>query len=165
MAKVVTPVVCKVIIIGRPKESTFTPGQVYYPVLFADTSYPEGHEDAKIWKNLSGDEVTQIQKGDMVQLVPIGVDKNGRDKHQIVVITPLPSVREQAVADHHQRTLKPTGMWSDEQKRAIAGKVAQEAKLMRFCLETAKAQFGDLVESEESLRSLATTLFIQALRG
>lgn len=161
MAKVVTPITCKVVIIGKPKESTYAPGQTYHPVLFADTSLPEGAEEAKIWKNLSGEEVAQIHKGDTVQLVPVGTDQNGKPKHQIVKLTPA----TQAVADYQQRTLTPTGIWSDEEKRAIAFKVQQHAKLMRFCLETAQAQFGDLVGSEESLQSLATTLFIQSLRG
>lgn len=165
MAKVVTPILCKVVAIGKPKESTYTPGQFYNPVLFADTSYPEGSEEAKLWKNLSSEEVSQIQKGDAVQLVPIGTDKHGNPKHQIVKLTPAPSREQQAVNDHHSRTISSeSGEWTDAEKRAIAAKIQQNAKLMRFCLETASAQFGDLLESEESLRCMATTLFIQGLK-
>jgi hypothetical protein len=167
MAKVVTPITCKVIAIGRPKESTYTPGQFYHPVLFADTRYPEGDAQAKLWKNLAVEEVEQLRKGDTVQLVPIGMDKQGNPKHQIVKVSPMVSSREQqAVSDHQTRALVSTsGEWSDQQKWAIAGKVTQNAKLLRFCLETAQAQFSDLMTSEESIRCLATTLFLQAVKG
>lgn len=165
MAKVVSPVICKIVAIGRPKESNYALGQFYHPVLFADTSYPEGHEDAKVWKNLSSDEVAQLQKGDTVQLVPVGKDKQGNDKHQIVKLTPAPSKEQQAIADHHTRTLQPApGEWSESEKRAIAAKVTQNAKLFKFCLETATVEVGHLLTTEESLRSVATTLFIQALK-
>jgi hypothetical protein len=163
MAKVVTPIVCKVVNFGKPKESTYNPGQFYYPVLFADQAYADGNEQAKIWKNLFSDEVAQLQKGDIVELVPNGTDKNGNPKHQIVKLSPAPSREEQAILDHQTRTLKPDE-WSDSEKRQIAAQVAQNAKLMRFCLETASAQFGDLLSSEESLRRLATTLFLQVAK-
>jgi hypothetical protein len=163
MAKVVTPVTCKVILISKPKQSSYGEGQTYHAVLFADQAYPEGVEEAKIWKNLTPDEVIQLQKGDIVQLVPAGTDKNGKPKHQIVTLTPAASRYEQAVIDHQTRTLKPKG-WSDDEKRMIAAKVSEHAKLMRFCLEMARSQFGDLLETEESLRCAATTLFLQALK-
>lgn len=116
MAKIVTPTVCKVVAIGKPKESTYTPGQFYHPVLFCDTRYPEGDEQAKLWKNLSGDEVALLQRGETVQLVPIGTDKHGNPKHQIVKLTPASSTGQQAVTNHHTRTMASVGTveWSDE---------------------------------------------------
>jgi hypothetical protein len=58
----------------------------------------------------------------------------------------------------------PAKMQEKREKRAIAAKVAQNAKLMRFCLEMVRTELGDLLESEESMRCAATTLFIQALK-
>jgi hypothetical protein len=161
MAKVVTPITCQVVIISKAKQSNYGEGQTYHAVLFADTSYPEDAEEGKVWKNLSPDEVAQLHKGDMVQLVPNGTDKNGKPKHQIVKLAL--SREQQAVLDHQTRTLKSRG-WSDDEKRAIAEKIAQHAKLMRFCLEMVRTELGDLLESEESLRCAATTLFIQVLK-
>ncbi len=49
-------------------------------------------------------------------------------------------------------------------KRAIANYIQDQAKLMRYCLETARENFSDQIETEESLRTLATTLFIATQR-
>ncbi len=49
-------------------------------------------------------------------------------------------------------------------KRAIANYIQDQAKLMCFCLETARENFSEQVETEESLRTLATTLFIATQR-
>ncbi len=49
-------------------------------------------------------------------------------------------------------------------KRAYANYVQDQAKLMRYCLETARENFSDQVETEESIRTLATTLFIATQR-
>ncbi len=51
-----------------------------------------------------------------------------------------------------------------DQKRAIANYIQDQAKLMRYCLETARENFSDQIETEESLRTLATTLFIATQR-
>ncbi|MBW4552147.1 MAG: RAD52 family DNA repair protein [Aphanocapsa sp. GSE-SYN-MK-11-07L] len=88
MAKVISPIAARVEVIGKPKESSYQPGQFYYPTLFIDLSKPEGSEEAKIWKSLSSQEISQIAKGDTVELVLAGRNKNGTDKHNIVVIHP-----------------------------------------------------------------------------
>ncbi len=51
-----------------------------------------------------------------------------------------------------------------DQKRAIANYIQDQAKLMRYCLETARENFSEQVETEESIRTLATTLFIATQR-
>ncbi len=89
MAKVVSPIAAKVEVIGRPRESSYEAGKFYYPTLFIDLSQPEGAETAKIWKNLSEDEVSQIQKGDRVQLISIGKDRGGKDRHNIVLLSDM----------------------------------------------------------------------------
>ncbi len=86
MAKVMSAIAARVEVIGKPKESSYQPGQFYYPTLFIDLSKPDGSEEAKIWKSLSSEEIAQITKGDTVELVPSGQNKNGTDKHNIVVI-------------------------------------------------------------------------------
>ncbi len=49
-------------------------------------------------------------------------------------------------------------------KRAIANYVQDQADLLGFCLKTASEKFSEQVETEESLRTLATTLFIATQR-
>ncbi len=51
-----------------------------------------------------------------------------------------------------------------DQKRAIANYVQDQADLLGFCLKTASEKFSEQVETEESLRTLATTLFIATQR-
>jgi hypothetical protein len=55
-------------------------------------------------------------------------------------------------------------LWTDEEKKQIAAKIDQEADLLRYCLQTARKKFIDsgLVETEESVCSLASVLFSQA---
>ncbi len=51
-----------------------------------------------------------------------------------------------------------------DQKRAIANYVQDQADLLGFCLKMASEKFSDQVETEESIRTLATTLFIATSR-
>lgn len=156
MARVVAPLRVKVEAIGRPRESGYEPGTFYYPTLFIDLSQPDS-EASKIWKNLTADEVSQIQKGDIVQLVEVGRDKSGKPKHNILLDA------QTSVATPNTPALQTSG-WSPEEKRAIASKVQQHADLLRYCLETSRSKFDGLVESEESFRTLATTLYLSTLR-
>jgi len=83
-----------------------------------------------------------------------GLDKSGKHKHNIVLEDSLMGGTSPAEAG-----------WTLEEKKVIAAKIEQNSDLLRFCLETFQHKFGDLVESEESLRCLTTTLFIQAQRS
>jgi hypothetical protein len=171
MAKVVSPITARVEVIGKPKESTFQPGQYYYPTLFIDLSQPEGSESAKIWKSLSGDEVSQICKGDVVQLVPAGNDKNGKVKHNIVIglsstASPeLSTTSRQALSkDYQERTLtRPIGIDADT-KRAIATFIDGQADLYRFCYQTAETKLDGVTDNLETTRCMATTLYLGAVR-
>jgi len=151
MAKIVAPVRARVEVIGKLKESTYQPGNFYRSVLFVDLSQPAGSEAAKVWKSLAESECEGLVVGATVQLVPAGLDKNGKAKHNIVL--------DNAPIDEPTPTA--TG-WTPAEKKAIAVRVEQHSDLLRFCLETAQRKFGDLVQTEESVRCLATTLFIQA---
>jgi len=59
------------------------------------------------------------------------------------------------------------GIWSNDKKRAISQSISQNADLLAYCLQTSKVKFMEtgLISSEESLRTLATTLFIQASKS
>ncbi|MBW4552967.1 MAG: hypothetical protein KME35_17935 [Aphanocapsa sp. GSE-SYN-MK-11-07L] len=159
MAKVVNPISARVEVIGKPKPSAYQPNTFYYPTLFIDLSQPEGSEEAKIWKSLSGDEVSQIMQGDRVQLVPAGQDKNGKTKHNIVVTQPAQS---QVSKDYEQRTIAPvqTSAISADTKRAIAAYIDGQADLYRFCYLTAHSKFDGLIEDQDSIRTIATTLYL-----
>ena len=164
MAKVVSPITAKVEVIGKLKESSFQPGQYYRSVLFIDKSQPEGSEAAKIWKSLSDQECEGLAKGGAVQLVPAGTDKNGKDKHNIVLL----GDSNQAAIKSSPDDTPPVSEWSPEQKRAIASYVENQADLLGFCLKVSREKFANpnspLVQSEESIRTLATTLYITTQR-
>lgn len=152
MAKVVAPINARVEVIGKVKQGEYGP---YRSVLFIDESLPEGSEAGKLWKSFNDDDqtVSQLSKGSRVQLVPAGKDKSGKDKHNILIAQKSPMVES-----------KPTESgWTLEEKRAIASKVNQNADLLAYCLQTARAKFGDLVGAED-IRALAITLFLQADR-
>lgn len=165
MAKVVSPIAAKIEVIGRPRESSYEAGKFYYPTLFIDLSQPEGSEAAKIWKNLTEDEVSQIQKGDRVQLISVGKDKSGKDKHNIVL---LGDSSPSAVKSSADETPPVSCEWTPDQKRAIASYVEDQADLLGFCLKVSREKFANphnpLVETEESIRTLATSLYITTQR-
>ena len=163
MAKVVSPITARVEVIGKPKESSYQPGQYYYPTLFIDLSQPEGSESAKIWKSLSDDEVNQICKGDVVQLVPAGNDKNGRAKHNIVVAQ-IATPSQNLSKDYSDRTIsRPVGI-DAETKKLIAAYVDSQADLYRFCYQTAQTKLDGLTDDLETTRCMATTLYLGAVR-
>ena len=51
---------------------------------------------------------------------------------------------------------------SAEQKRAIAEYIQQQGDVLAYCWDTALAKFQQKVQTEESLRQLATTLYLSA---
>ncbi len=156
MVKVVTPVTAQVEVIDKLKESSYQAGQYYRSVLFLDLSQPAGSEESKIWKSLSESESEGLVKGATVQLVPAGKDKNGNDKHNVVLI----DIKISAAALSSTTTEPPAVGWTPEQKREIANRVQQNADLLAYCLQVAQTKFGDLVASEESIRCLATTIYL-----
>jgi hypothetical protein len=154
MAKVINPLLCRVEAIGRPRESSYEAGTYYYPTLFMDLSQPKGSESAKIWKNLSGDEVSQLVKGDQVQLVPAGTDRNGKPKHNIMLVNGTQVQPSEEDAD--------SGLLPHETKQAIATYVQEMSKLYRYCWGQAANQLGGMATEEESVRCAASSLFIAA---
>lgn len=150
MAAVVTPLTCLVQVIGKPKPSKHQEGQYYYPTLFLiDGIDDDAH---KLWKNLSGDEVSQIQKGDRVQLVPVGKDQHGNEKHNIVLLS---SATQQQSQQATEQGLTP------ELKRQIASYIGDMGDLYAYCLSTAQTKIGASSDSE-TVRNMAACLFVSA---
>lgn len=160
MATVVAPLTCLIEVIGKPRPSKHQEGSFYYPTLFLDVT--KQGDEAKIWKNLSGDEVSQIQKGDRVQLVPAGKDAKGNDKHNIVLLSSAPSAPTTAPATAPAAPPAPAqqGM-TNEQKRQVAAFVSDMSDLYAFCLTTAQSKIGESSDPE-TVRCMASSLFISA---
>ena len=164
MAKVVSPIRAKVEVIGKLKEGDFGP---YRSVLFLDQSQPEASETAKIWKALSDEETKPLRKGVMVQLVPAGDDKNGKPKHNIVLLEtpttpPVTQAKQTAPPAIPQRPEAPP-LWTDDQKRQLSAAVCDHTDLFRFCLETVIGKFADLADQRDH-RAIATTVYLQVVR-
>jgi predicted NAD-dependent protein-ADP-ribosyltransferase YbiA (DUF1768 family) len=109
-------------------------------------------EEIKLWGKPT-DSISMLKKGESVQVI---FDGKG---HKLLESEPV----KQAITS----TPNTVTEWSLERKRAIANQITQNADLLAFCLQTAKSKFVEsgLVESEDSMRSLATTLFIQAQKS
>ena len=150
MAKVVTPLLCRVEAIGKPRESSYEAGTYYYPTLFMDLSQPDGSDAAKIWKNLSGDEVSHLMRGDQVKLVPAGTDRYGKPKHNILLVSTTETDSDES------------GLLEQDTKQAIATYVQEMSKLYRYCWGQAANQLGGMATEEESVRCAASSLFIAA---
>lgn len=152
MAKVVSPITAKVEVIGKLKEGNYGP---YRSVLFLDQSQPEGTEEAKIWKSLTEEEAMPLTKGAMVQLVPAGQDKNGNDRHNIVLMnSPTATAPASPVSP---------GLTAD-QKRAIATFGTDIIAAYKFLYERAKAELEPLGASEETIRAAASSALIACQR-
>ncbi|KAM3091300.1 hypothetical protein ACKFKG_26310 [Phormidesmis sp. 146-35] len=132
----------------------------YRSVLFLDQAQPQGSEAAKIWKSLSEEEAKDLIQGAIVQLVPAGKDRSGKDKHNIVRIDAnLSHTAKRAI----HRPDRVPATWSDEQKLALSAQICDHADLLRFCLEVAHEKFAGLADQRD-FRALATTLYLQVLR-
>ncbi len=157
MAKVVQAITAKVEAIGKLKTGNY---EKYRSVLFLDQAQPPGSEAAKIWKSLSEEEAKDLTQGAIVQLVPAGKDRNGKDKHNILRIDTNSSPTAKQTVHRPDRV---PATWSDEQKLALSAQICDHADLMRFCLEVAHEKFAGLADQRD-FRALATTLYLQILR-
>lgn len=158
MSKVVAPITAVVEFITAVKSGEYGD---YQSVLFKD------EQGEKIWKSFDPDseELALLKKGMRVQLIETGKSKSGKPSHNIVLLdaptarpvtaapvpNPAPSIQQQIV--------------TKEVKRAIAQDIETSAKLYRYCYETAQVQMEGLIDDPVLLKDIASTLFIQALRG
>jgi len=112
-------------------------------------------EETKLWGNPDDSALLALKKGQQVQLM-----KDQKGYKLISEATPeQPSqASPQASSGSNEKRLPPT--WTDDERRAIAARTEQHAKLMKYCHDQIKTQFGDGL-SEESLRTLTITLYLQ----
>ncbi|WP_218080932.1 hypothetical protein [Anthocerotibacter panamensis] len=132
----------------------------YGPRVNAVVTLSTGKE-VKLWGNPDNFTLTALRRGETVQVL-----EDDKGKLKLLETDPAPALTPplrpaQTPATH---SLPTAPGWTVDEKQALAERVTQHAELMRFCLEMAQKRFGDLVATEESIRALATTLFIQALK-
>lgn len=132
--------------VGREKEGQYGP---YRPVLF---NLPNGEQK---WKSYKPDapELQWLRKGQTYQAVIVG------DEFKLIEPTSAPPP-----ATRPQQPATPSTAIPDDQKAAIAGYVLQQSKLFHFCWDQVGREFEAEDLTEESHRTIATTLFIQVGR-
>jgi hypothetical protein len=139
----------------------YTPGQPretqYGLRINAVITLPDGTE-TKLWGNPDDAALLALKKGQTVQLA-----KNQKGQWQLVQQQDKSSQGNGKGTVHNQTESHID--WTPDQKRAIASRIEERAKLMKFCLEQARKHCGEYLESSEDLRAIATTLFLEALKG
>jgi hypothetical protein len=138
---------------GRVKYIPGEPRQTTHGLrINAVITLPSG-EEIKLWGDPGDPMLTALKKGQQVALA-----QNAKGNWQLV--------QEQETPQQHQNgTVQNQQNREPEDREIIAAKIEHRAKVMRYCLIKAKEHCGDLVESEESIRVIATTLFLEALKG
>ncbi len=175
MPKVVSAITATVEHITALKDGDYGP---YKSVLFFNTAEPPGSEEAKIWKSMSEEEVQPLRKGMIVQLVPAGKTKNGKEKHSIVLLegkaTPVVSSKASPREDQAVRLTpkplplapkRPEGLpptWDLDTKKRLSALICDQADLYLFTIQTVQHKFGDSIGQHEQV-TIATTLFLQAV--
>lgn len=114
--------------------------------------------DVKVWGDETDPELQALKRK---QKRLIGQDQRGNWK--LLNITPEsdePAPEPAALPPNNE------ALWTPDQKRALANYVDDSADLLAHCLKVTQAKLMEpgLISSEDSLRAMATTLFIQAMR-
>ena len=141
------------LIYGRVKYTAGTPKQTQYGMrINVVVTLPSG-EEVKLWGDPGDPALVGLTKGQQVQLA-----QNAKGNWQL-----LQQQQSQEPPPHQGNAngVAPTG-WTPDEKRAIASRVEERAKLMRFCLEQARKHCGEYLESSEDLRAVAIVLFSEA---
>lgn len=114
-------------------------------------------EEVKLWGSPGDATLTALRKGQEVQLFK---DTKG---FKLVANTPTeaPSQAPQASNGSNGNGKRLPQTWSDDERQAIAQRTQQQAKFLRYCHDQIKAQFAGEELSEESLRTLTISLYIQ----
>ncbi len=137
---------------GRVKYTPGEPRQTSHGMrINAVITLPLG-EEIKLWGDPGDPALTALTKGQQVALA-----QNAKGGWQLV--------QQQETPQQHQHgTVQNQQGWEPEDREIIAAKIEHRAKVMRYCLLKAQEHCGDLVESEESIRAIATSLFIEVLK-
>lgn len=142
---------------GKVKYTPGTPRDTQYgPRINAVLTLPDGTE-AKLWGDPDDASLLALKKGESVQLA-----KNAKGNWQLVSAAPVEAPSNGAVTPTKPNQV--TQLLSDDEKRAIAAKVSENAKLMKYCLQQAREHCSEYLETSEDLRAVATTLFLQAVK-
>jgi hypothetical protein len=142
---------------GKVKYTPGTPRDTQYgPRINAVLTLPDGTE-AKLWGDPDDASLLALKKGESVQLA-----KNAKGNWQLASAPPVEAPSNNTVTP--TKPNQSTQLLSDDEKRAIAAKVSENAKLMKYCLQQAREHCSEYLETSEDLRSVATTLFLQAVK-
>ena len=140
---------------GRVKYTPGEPRQTTHGMrINAVITLPSG-EEVKLWGDPGDPALTALKKNQQVSLA-----QNAKGNWQLVQQPDesQPSNGNQVVQNQHQP-------WGDDEKRAIATKVTENAKLMKFCLQQAREHCSEYLETSEDLRAVATTLFLSVTKS
>lgn len=133
----------------------------YQSVLFIDTSKPDPKsEEAKIWINRKPHELAGISPGKTYLIVESGKTKTGKPKYTISFLdTPMSQSPPAYAAPpaHTQATLEKA------KKQEIAETIKANAKLWKYCFDTAAQTIGD-DPFPAILAQAASDLFNHAVR-
>jgi hypothetical protein len=139
---------------GRVKFTAGQPKQTQYGMrINVVVTLPDG-EELKLWGDPGDPALSSLTKGQQVQLA-----QNAKGNWQLVQ---QQQSQESPPQQDNGNGTAPTG-WTPEEKRAIASRVEEKAKLMKFCLEQARKHCGEYLESSEDLRAVAIVLFGEAV--
>ncbi len=139
---------------GRVKYPANEPRQTTHGLRINSViSLPNG-EEIKLWGDPGDPVLTALKKGQQVTLA-----QNAKGNWQLV------NQQEQTPHQPQPSAVQNQQEWTPEDRELIAARIEHRAKVMRYCLIKAKEYCGDLVESEESIRAIAMTLFSEALKN
>ena len=150
----------------------YKPGQTKQNVVI----HMNTGQDEKIWFSTGRQPHVSLKKGDRVQI--IFEQREGKLTRRLIVDEVNNNGSSQnstSSANSNSRSLShntsnPTSQISNskeltaEEKRAIANYIQNQSDLLGYCLDVSIAKYGSKVQTEESLRTLATTLFITTQR-
>jgi hypothetical protein len=144
---------------GKVKYTPGTPRDTQYgPRINAVLTLPDGTE-AKLWGDPDDASLLALKKGESVQLA-----KNAKGNWQLASAAPVEAPSNVQGAVMPTKPNQATQLLTDDEKRAIAAKVTENAELFKYCLEQARQHCSEYLETSEDLRSVATTLFLQAVK-
>jgi hypothetical protein len=119
-----------------------------------------------IWFKAGQTPHATLQKGQAIQV--LYEERNGKTQRRIIVSD---ETRETASEPNIVPVTTTTPLGAEltpDQKRAIAAYIREQAELLGFCLKVSREKFANknnpLVETEESIRTLATSLYITVQR-
>lgn len=138
--------------------TTLIQAKVKYPSKVMETRFgkrinvvliSDSGEEIKQWSNPDDPELTALKKNQQVTLI-----KNG-DKYSIVSsdTNQQPAVPEQLT----------NGLWIDEEKKHLSTQASQLITFYDYCQKQVRQKIPDFTDPE-SIRSIATTIFLQSIR-